>query len=55
MARTKRLYIPLTEEEYALIESAATLGGEWVSAWARDVLVSRSLALYRQREAVMAR
>ena len=51
--RTRKLYVNLSEEEYGAIEQAATLGGEWIGVWARDVLVSRALALHIQREVVM--
>lgn len=53
-SRSKCLSVRLTEEEYGAIVETAALSGLWTAEWARDVLISRAVALHAQRESVMA-
>jgi len=47
--RTKNLVIALTDEEYETILSAAAFEDMYGATWARNVLLSRALGLYRAR------
>jgi hypothetical protein len=42
----------LSKEEYEALYSAARSSGASTSTWARDVLLSRALVLYRHRHLI---
>lgn len=47
--RTRKLEIRLSDEEYEALFAAAGYTDGFTATWARDVLLSRAAALFKQR------